>query len=189
MWNFGEREADAFHWLKEAFNSALVLCHWAPDLPMTIEMDPSDFTIASILLVSTPDDKICPVAFLSHSLQPAKCNYNTHNKELLAIFEAYKSWCHYLKGSTNVINMVTNHKNLEYFTTTKKLTCQQACWSKFLSQFNLKIHFCPRRLGTKPDALSQFGMSALKGGIAMPQPPTSALSSPLTNSPSPPYLP
>src|SRR5258707_13692782 len=36
----------------------------------------------------------------------------------------------------------------------KKLTCQQACWSEYLSQFNLRIHFCPGRLGTKPDALT-----------------------------------
>src|SRR5260221_12458952 len=50
--------------------------------------------------------------------------------------------------------MVTDHKNLEYFTSTKKLTHQQARWSEYLSQFNLQIHFCPGRLGTKPDALT-----------------------------------
>src|SRR6266436_5879803 len=36
----------------------------------------------------------------------------------------------------------------------KKLTCWQAQWSEYLSQFNLQIHFCPGRLGTKPDALT-----------------------------------
>src|SRR5258708_37485024 len=36
----------------------------------------------------------------------------------------------------------------------KKLTCQQAHWSEYLSQFNLRIRFCPGRLGTKPDALT-----------------------------------
>ena len=50
--------------------------------------------------------------------------------------------------------MVTNYKNLEYFTSTKKLTHQQACWSEYLSQFNLQIHFHPGRLGTKLDALT-----------------------------------
>src|SRR5258708_30215943 len=47
-----------------------------------------------------------------------------------------------------------DHKNLEYFTSTKKLTCQQVCWLEFLSQFNLQICFHPGRLGTKPDALT-----------------------------------
>src|SRR5260221_4119139 len=51
--------------------------------------------------------------------------------------------------------MVTDHKNLEYFTSMKKLTCRQACWSEYLSQFNLQIRFRPGRLGTKPDALTR----------------------------------
>src|SRR5258705_2915647 len=46
-----------------------------------------------------------------------------------------------------------DHKNLEYFTSTKKLTRRQARWSEFLSQFNLRICFQPGRLGAKPDAL------------------------------------
>src|SRR5258708_8738171 len=36
----------------------------------------------------------------------------------------------------------------------KKLTWQQAHWSEYLSQFNLRIRFHPGRLGTKPDALT-----------------------------------
>src|SRR5258708_20890240 len=51
--------------------------------------------------------------------------------------------------------MVTDHKNLEYFTSMKKLTRQQAQWSEYLSQFNLQIRFRPGRLGTKPDALTR----------------------------------
>ena len=48
-----------------------------------------------------------------------------------------------------------DHKNLEYFSTTKLLTRRQARWSEFLSQFNLVIHFRPRKLGTKPDSLTR----------------------------------
>src|SRR5260370_37846616 len=51
--------------------------------------------------------------------------------------------------------MVTDHKNLEYFTTTKKLTQRQVHWSEYLSQFNTRINFQLGRLGTKPDALTQ----------------------------------
>ena len=47
-----------------------------------------------------------------------------------------------------------DHKNLEYFSTTKLLT-RQARWLEFLSQFNLVIRFCPGKLGTKPDALTR----------------------------------
>jgi RNase H-like domain found in reverse transcriptase len=73
-------------------------------------------------------------------------NYDVHDKELLAIFEAFQHWRHYLKGSADPIDVVTDHKNLEYFSTTKLLTRRQARWSKYLSQFNLVIRFRPGRL-------------------------------------------
>src|SRR5260370_2781973 len=50
--------------------------------------------------------------------------------------------------------MVTDHKNLEYFTTTKKLTQRQVRWSEYLSHFNAKICFRLGSLGTKPDTLT-----------------------------------
>jgi len=79
------------------------------------------------------------VAFFSCSLQGAEKNYNTHDKELLAIFEAFKNWQHFLEGSAEVIDMVTDHKNLEYFTSSKKLSHHQARWAEFLGQFNMKV--------------------------------------------------
>src|SRR5258708_26065642 len=124
------------------------------DLPMMVETDASDFAIAGILLVTTPDNEICPVAFFSHSLQSMESNYDTHDKELLAIFEAFKSWRHFLEGVAATINTVTDHNSLEYFTTSKKLTCHQARWPEFLLQFNLRICFQPGRLGSTPDALT-----------------------------------
>src|SRR5258708_25594012 len=121
---------------------------------MMVETDTSDHAIAGILLVTTKDNEIQPVAFFSHSLQGVEKNYDTHDKELLAIFEAFKNWRHFLEGSAKVIDMVTNHKNLEYFMSSKKLSCCQARWAKFLGQFNMKVWFRLGRLGSKPDALT-----------------------------------
>ncbi len=104
---------------------------------MTVETDASDYAIVGILSITTPDLEIHTIAFHSQSLHDAEKNYDTHDKELLAVFDCYKAWQHYLEGSGNPIDMVTNHKNLEYFTSMKKLTHQQACWSEYLSQFNL----------------------------------------------------
>ena len=77
-----------------------------------------------------------------------------HNKELLVIFEAFKTWRHYLESPHHTIDMITDHKNLEYFSTTKILTRRQAQWSEYLSAFNMIIHFWPRKLGEKPDSLT-----------------------------------
>jgi len=121
---------------------------------MTVEMDASDGAIAGIISVTMPDNEIQPIAFHSQSLHSTEWNYDTHNKELLAVFVAFERWCNYLEGSTHPVDTVMDHKNLEYFTMTKKLTQCQVRWSEFLSQFNLKIWFRPRWLGAKPDALT-----------------------------------
>ena len=41
------------------------------------------------------------------------------------------------------IDMVMDHKNIEYLSTTKLLTHCQVCWLEFLCQLNLTICFCP----------------------------------------------
>ena len=83
-------------------------------------------------------------------LSSPELNYDTHDKELLAIHESFRTWRHYLEGSGTPIDVVTDHKNLEYFATTKLLTRRQAQWLEFLSQFNLVIRFRPGHLGAKP---------------------------------------
>src|SRR5882724_8599327 len=50
--------------------------------------------------------------------------------------------------------MLSDHKKLEYFATTKQLTRCQVHWSEYLSGFNYLIRYCAGRLGTKPDALT-----------------------------------
>ena len=94
----------------------------SPDCQLVVETDASNYAIAAILSIYLEDGEIHPIAFLSWSLHNAKLNYDTHDKELLAIFEAFKYWCHYLEGSRESINIVTNHKNFDYFSTTKILT-------------------------------------------------------------------
>jgi len=87
-----------------------------------METDASDYALTAILFIITKDNEIHPIAFHSRTFSAPELNYNIHNKELLAIYEAFKIWRHYLEGSALPINVVTDHKNLEYFSTTKILT-------------------------------------------------------------------
>src|SRR6185369_6711556 len=107
--------------LKKAFTTVPVLTHWIPDRPIIVETDASDYALGAILSIRTSDDEIHPVAFHSRTFTPPELNYDTHDKELLAIYKAFKVWRHYLKNSTTPIDVVTDHKNLEYFSTTKVL--------------------------------------------------------------------
>ena len=93
---------------------------------MIVETDASDYAIAAIFSIILPNGEIHPVAFHSCTLTTSELNYDTHDKELLAIFEAFKKWRHYLEGSASPVDVVTDHKNLKYFSTTKLLTRRQA---------------------------------------------------------------
>jgi hypothetical protein len=140
---------------KKAFTMAPILMHWMPNVPLIVEMDTLDYAIAGILSIVCPDSEIHPVAFYSRTLTPPELNYDTHDKELLAIHEAFWTWQHYLEGLSEPVDVVTDHKNLEYFTTTKLLSHCQARWSEFLHQFNMIIRFCPRKLGAELNSLTR----------------------------------
>ena len=89
---------------------------------MVVETDTSDYTLVAILSAYDTEGVLHPIAFHSHTFTSLELNYNVHDKELLAIFEAFKWWRHYLEGVAEPIDIVTDHKNLEYFSTTKLLT-------------------------------------------------------------------
>ena len=118
---------------------------------MVVETDASDYMLAAILSAYNMEGALHPIAFHSCTFTGLELNYDIHDKELSAIFEVFKRWRHYLEGLAKPIDVITDHKNLEYFSTMKLLTQRQARWSEFLSQFNLIICFRPGKLGTKPE--------------------------------------
>jgi len=82
-------------------------------------------------------------------------NYEIHDKEMLAIIRVLEKWRHFLEGATHPVEIWTDHKNLKYFMTTKKLNCRQARWSLHLARFDFLLHYRPGRTMGKPDALSR----------------------------------
>ena len=74
---------------------------------------------------------------------------------MLAIIRALEEWRHHLQGAKETFEIWTDHQNLKYFTTMKKLNRQQAWWALFLSEFNFLLHHQPGKTAGKPDALSR----------------------------------
>ena len=155
QWNFTDEVWKSFNAFKATFTSVPVLVNWEPNKPLIVEMDASNYALGAILSIISDSSDIHPITFHSCTFTSPKQNFNTHDKELLTIFDAFWVWKHYLEGSGTPIDMVTDHKNREYFFTTKILTHQQVQWSEFLSGFNLIICFCPGQLGTKLDSLTR----------------------------------
>jgi len=101
------------------------------------------------------DGKWHPVVFYSKSLSSMERNYEIHNKEMLAIIRVLEEWRHFLEGATHPVEIWTDHKNLKYFITAKKLNCRQARWSLHLARFDFLLYHRPRCTMGKPDALSR----------------------------------
>lgn len=152
---WGTAQEMAFDKLKAAFTSATLLRHFEPEREIILETDASDYALAGILSQKFDNGLIHPIAFFSRKMTPPELNYEIHDKEMLAIVSCFKEWRHYLEGSAHTVTVLTDHRSLEYFTTTKQLSRRQARWSEFLSSFDFTIVYRPGVQGTKPDALTR----------------------------------
>lgn len=145
----------AFKTLKDAFKSAPVLLHYDHEKEAILECDSSDFVSAAVLSQYGNDGQLHPVAFMSKVFEPAECNYEIYDKELLAIVRAFETWRSELQGSAYPVTVFTDHSNLKYFMTTKQLSRRQVRWSEFLQQFDFVIKPVSGKSNAKVDALTR----------------------------------
>jgi hypothetical protein len=148
----------SFTALKEMYNKKAgeaIVATFNYDAPIIMETDASDFALGAQLMQPGQDDKLRPVAFWSRKMIPAELNYDIHDKELLAIVSAFQTWRAYLEGAKHTVTVRTDHHNLTYFTTTKKLTRRQARWAETLAQYDFKIVHCKGTENAVADALSR----------------------------------
>jgi len=112
-------------------------------LPFTIDIDASKYTSGAVLLQQDTNGDIHPCRYLSKSVNETEWNYKIYDQELLAIIRALTEWRHYLMGSSFPVTVRSDHKNLTYFRTAQKLNRRQACWSLYLSEFDLNLIHIP----------------------------------------------
>ena len=153
----------AFNILKEKFSSAPILVHPDPGLQFIVEVDASDSGMGALLSQRSPDDhKLHPCAFFSRRLSPAEQNYDVGNQELLAVVLALQEWRHWLEGAVQSFIVWTDHKNLTYLHSARRLNRRQARWALFLGRFNFTLTYRPGSRSTKSDALSRHFTSPVE---------------------------
>ena len=88
-----------------------------PDLslPFYLQVDASAYATGAILTQKDTRGKHRAVGFLSKTFNEAERNYDIHDRELLAMFQALSHWRHLLLSSPHVTTVLTDHKNLEYY--------------------------------------------------------------------------
>ena len=157
-----------FNRLRLTFTEAPILWHFDPECHIRIETDASGYAIVGVLsqLASgTSPDRVVtktnlgqwhPVAFFSRKMILAETRYETHDGELLAIVEAFKTWRHYLEGCKHEVLVLTDHNNLRRFMDTKSLSSRQVRWAQELSWYYFQIDYCQGKANATADALLKF---------------------------------
>ena len=145
-----------FTQLRQAFTKAPILQHFNPKCHIRIEIDASGYAIGGVLSRLINSGQWHPVVYYSQKMIPAKTRYKTHNNELLAIVEAFKTWRHYLKNFKHEMLMLTNHNNLCRFMETKNLSSCQLWWAHKLSRYYYQIDYCQGKANGAADALFRF---------------------------------
>ena len=156
----------AFRKLQQCFLQAPLLQHFDPKKLIRAETDASGGGIAAIL--SQPADELDsrgrlvwkPVAFFSRKLIPAEQNYGTPDQEMLAIVEAFREWRHYLEAPEAEIEVLTDHRNLQSFMTTKALSRRQARWAETLAAYDFRIAYRKGSLNPADGPSRQPGFQA-----------------------------
>ena len=133
----------AFEVMKDLVTKAPVLRHFDMTKEAILETDSSDYVNGGVLSQYDDDGLLHPVAYYSKNLNPAECNYQIYDKELLAIIRCLEHWRPELECTDIPVRIFTDHKGLMYFAEGRDLSRRQARYLDILSEFNIKIVYRP----------------------------------------------
>ena len=150
--------------MKTAFATAPVLAHFDLDKEILVETDTSDYVSVGVMSQRDNNSVLYPVVFFLKKHTSTECNYEIYDKELMAIIRCFEEWRAELESTPHPIQVLSDHRNLEYFMSTMLLNYRQVQWYEFLLLFNFKITYQPRKFGGNPDTLTMRSGDLFKEG-------------------------
>jgi hypothetical protein len=154
-WDWTIECQTTFDMIKTRIASNEVLAMPMSDGQWKVECDASYYATGAISSQQQPNQTWRPVAFQSWTMSPAQWNYQIYDKELLAVINSITEWRPYLLGTSQPIEVFTDHKNLEFYRKPQDFTHRQAGWISQLQEFPLTLIHCPGRLNAQADFLSR----------------------------------
>ncbi len=112
----------AFNTLKKVFTFKIILHHYNSDHKIVIEINALNYVFEDILSQYDENEILHSVAYFSKKHNSVKCNYKIYDKELMIIVRTFEKWWSELEDFIYSDEIITNHKNLEYFMSTKQLS-------------------------------------------------------------------
>lgn len=137
-----------FQKLKHAMTTLPVL--GLPDfgLPFDVTTDASGVAIGAVLAQNCH-----PLSFFSKKMCPRMQATSTYDREMYAITESIKKWCHYLLGRR--FRIYTDQNSLRCLVSQTIQTPSQQKWLSKLLGYDFEILYTPGRTNVVADALSR----------------------------------
>ena len=131
--------------------------------PFIILMDTSAYGMGAILLQEgeidpqkpTKKPKLHPVAYYSATFTVTERGYDIYERELLAIIKAITHWRPYLIWTEEPFTIRTDHANLLYWKSPRKLNRCMARWHMELQDYHFVLEHVPGKTHTTANALSR----------------------------------
>lgn len=111
--------------------------------------------MGAVLSQQQEDGHLHLIAFMSKSFTGVETNYDTHDKELLAIIKALEQCGFLLAGKEIPLTVFTDHRNLEYWQELCNFNWRHARWHLLLAIYFSKIIYRARKQSGRPHALAQ----------------------------------
>ena len=145
--NWTNKCEEAFIELKRHLVSAPILT--MPDMskPFSVYCDASKLGLRRVMM---QEGKV--ISYISRQLRPHELNYPTHELELATVVHALKAWRHFLMG--NQCEIYTDYKRPKYIFTQRELNMTQRRWIELINDYDLDIHYHPRKANVMADALT-----------------------------------
>lgn len=105
-----------------------------------------------------------PVAYYFRKPSGTKMSYDIHDKELLAVIVCMKEWDAELRRLAKPFTIPSDHINLRYFLSSKKLTESQIRWAEFISRFRYKLVYRKGSENERADSISPRDQDKPKEG-------------------------
>ena len=121
-----EAARKAFHQLKRAVMSTLVLAYPNPNWGYLLEMNASKLGLGAMLPQKQSDGKYHPVAFGSRALHGVEANYHSTKLEFLAMKWSIKHFQMYQLGCC--FKVCTDNNPLMYFLTSSNMDAMKQRW-------------------------------------------------------------
>lgn len=151
-WTWTNVHSIAFQNLKDLLTSAPILKQVDENLPFVLRTDASNYALGAVLLQREGSDER-PIEYASRLLTTAERNYNTTEREALAVVWALQKFRGYIDGAE--VEVITDHQALKWLMSIRIPSGRLARWVLLIQSFNITISYTPGKSNVVADMLSR----------------------------------